>query len=98
MATLGRRCLISCKTFAEWRRTAFPGRRDITTPHDGLGRPSYEVSSPFGERVTISCVCCLIAKRTAKSGHPPMNYFGSPDQTRVRPSIWAVTVCWISSV
>ena len=36
------------KTFAEWSRTAFPGRRVVTTSHDGLGRPSYEASSPFG--------------------------------------------------
>ena len=36
------------KTLAEWSRTAFPGRREVTTPHDGLGRPSYEASSPFG--------------------------------------------------
>ena len=32
------------KTLAEWRRTAFLGRREVTTPRDGLGRPSYKAS------------------------------------------------------
>ena len=44
--------LVGGKTLAEWRRTAFPGRREVTTPRDGLGRPSYGTSSPFGEFVT----------------------------------------------
>ena len=39
---------VSGKTLAEWRRTAFPGRREVSTPHDGQGRPSYEASQPFG--------------------------------------------------
>ena len=30
-----------------WRRTAFPGRCEITAPGDGLGRPSYEALSAF---------------------------------------------------
>ena len=30
------------KTFVDWRRTAFPGRREVSTPRDGQGRPSYE--------------------------------------------------------
>ena len=36
----------------KFRRTAFPGRREVTTPRDGLGRPSYESSLPFGKFVT----------------------------------------------
>ena len=31
-----------------WRRTAFPGRREVAPHRDGLGRPSYAESSPFG--------------------------------------------------
>ena len=30
--------LVGGKTLAEWRRTAFPGRREVTTPRDGLGK------------------------------------------------------------